>query len=307
MLKIKNVKIKYYALYKKYWNNLSNECKAGVRDPFLDLPDILDFIIKKTSRNKRKIELKSTEKVIALDKFELIEKSKLTSLYFGTFISADSNYRPNLINRNTLKERKNPKEREEGDKETTYFMLKIIEGEIYFFLQDNYKGVTIKQVLEVFRFYVKEIYMKEKGGNTKFSLQYDSILKDDFLKEINRMGRIKDLIIYADKKILGSHFLDFSDRIIPVKETIGVLVTAEKGLNVKSCAIDAFNKLNSTKTPNSIRRIKAMGFDRFGASSILDTEKMLKIESLEADLNLNTGEISFSTFKRKMISLVKSF
>ncbi len=149
--------------------------------------------------------------------------------------------------------------------------------------------------------------MNKGNGGKQFSLKYSTILKDDFLREVNRMGRIKGFRIFADKRLLGSNFLNYSNRIFSVKDTINIFVGAERGLNIKNCLIDVFNLLNTGGTSGSIRRIKAEGFDEFGASSILDTEKMAKIETIEADLNLNTGEISYTTFKSAMIELTKSF
>ena len=105
----KDVKITFHTLIQRMWKQADES--ENKEQPFFFVGEVLDYIgsIKSKDKTQKFYELKD-KKFCFIDMVNKISINDKDFVYFGIFKSARSEFRPNLINRKTGSERKNPKE-----------------------------------------------------------------------------------------------------------------------------------------------------------------------------------------------------
>ena len=192
----KDVKLTYHTLVKRYWKK--NKDEETFYHPLYEIIDILKYI-KRLARLKKFHDLKN-DKFCFLASLEFVTKGQ-NVIAKGFFKSARSEFRPNLIDKRTGLERRNPKGLSEGDIEKTHFVIKCNkeQKEIYLLLESNYHGIAIGAVVEYLTIFQRK-YLKAKKIQRNFSIAQSSILGDDFFEQLQQLNRAKIAEVYWEAR-----------------------------------------------------------------------------------------------------------
>ena len=259
--------------------------------PFYLIESVLDYI-NKLNKKEKFHDLKGNKFCFleALNK----KSEENTTVYTGFFKSARNEFRPDLINKRTGIERKNPKEITEGDIEKTHFLVKIDKqkDEVYFFLERNFYGVTISNIADYFSDFTKK-YCVTKKEKKNFSIIHLEIPRSNFFTELKALTRASLAEVHFDKKLLGSSALNFSNRTISLKQDLVLTAKASAKESIAEVGIDLWNKF-SQQQDSSISKIRIRGRDRNNHEVLLDTTFACKTEYVTVDLSFDTGEVNTS-------------
>lgn len=292
----KNVIITYHRILQRMWKSNNNTEEASY--PFYMIKDVFKYV-KSLGKKNKFYELKN-DKFCFIDSLEEDVIDNDVVLYKGYFKSARSEFRPNLINKVTGNERKNPKEIMEGDIEKTHFVVKVskIDNEVYLLIEKNYYGITSNNFINYISEFTKS-YMNKNGISKRFSIIKEDIPVNNFLTELERLQRTVLAEVYVDKKLLGSDALEFSNRIISLKKDIMITARAMPKETITEFGIDLFNKMNGT-SKSAISRIRVRGVDENSNSVLLDTLNLSKKDNIEIELNTETGEVMTSQLLNRL-------
>ncbi len=293
----KETKIHYYSIIKRLYKTRGQE--ENEEFYFDEIFEIFKKI-KKKSRIKRSFDLKG-------DKFCLLGELEVDdTICYGFIKSARNEFRPNLIDRKTLKERNNPKEKSEGDVEKTHFLIKKdSSGEIILLLEYNHFGITIRNFINYVQTFSKKIDEKDKKTSA-YKIVYAVIANNNFLTELERMKRAQVAEVYIDKQLLGNEALNFSEKIIQIKQDIKLVVKADAKADITSFGVDLFNKLNGQEDAG-INRIRIYGVDQHGNNSYVDTNFMGRNDFVRANLDGETGETISQDFIKDLKIISEEF
>jgi hypothetical protein len=290
MKKIKKRHVVFYLLKELYLKNR--------RETPSELPDLLEYI-KNHTKIKRRIS-------INVDKFCLLELAvynKDENVYEIYFKSARHSFRPPLINRNTVAERENPKDINEGEIEKTHTVIKFNRSEVIMCLEKNKGGISINNFTDYLNHFHRK-RLAEKNLEEEFNYISEIIPKDDFLKQLNKLKRVSVADIYLDKKILGSDFLNLSNRSQSIRQEVMLSIKSSRGESIKEFTVDAFNRFNIGKR-QSIERISVHGKDDENGEVILNTDFIEKRNQIDVEYSETTGEINTKDILRKQLALLK--
>lgn len=297
-MKTKDTKIQFYALRKRNWKSPNQEDIEET--PFYEVREALEYV-SKLSKKKRFYDLKN-DKFCFLDTF-----TKDRSYCSGFFKSARNEFRPNLINKVTGNERKNPKEKTEGDIEKTHFVIRIdrANNEVYLFLEHNHHGIGIQSVVNYIKKFSRE-YAEKENTSSRFSIFYQMIARNNFLTELEKFERTKIAEIHVDKRILGNKFLNFSNRTVTIQQDVMLKVKAERKEDIRNFVVDTYNKFSRNKN-ESISKIRIYGQDENGNETSIDTSFMGAVDFIPAKLDDDTGEAITQDLLKDIRRLANSF
>lgn len=285
-MKSKSVKILFNTVSKNQWSKSAH--LAERLSPFYEITEILKFINKLSKKNRFRD--------LPEDKFCFLESISEKNIenkkvIFGSFKSARNQFRPNLINKTTGFERTNPKLLTEGDIEKTHFAIVIdkIENEVFFLLEYNYHGLTMNNIVDYLKFFNGR-YLKEKNLPKNYTLLYSTIAKEGFIESLKTIKTAKIAEVHFDKQLLGSDSLNFSNRLVSLKNDLKLIIKANTSESLKETAVDLYNVFKSGK--GKISKIRITGTDQKDNDVLLDTSFMNKVEFLEIDRNSATGELN---------------
>uniref|UniRef100_UPI003D13E020 hypothetical protein n=1 Tax=Chryseobacterium gambrini TaxID=373672 RepID=UPI003D13E020 len=294
----KDTKIQYLVLLKRLYRESRN-------DSFTDLSfkESIEHFSKIVllSKRERSFDLKD-DKFCFLDTFEILDDIGL-----GCFKSARNEFRPNLLNRRTLSERRNPKEKVEGDIEKTHFVIKndFETNETLLLLEYNHFGLTINNFINYLQNFSKKNDNKD-GFSTRYKVIYSFIPKNNFLTELENFERAKIAEIYIDKQLLGNEALEFSQRIFEIKQDVKLVVKADTRSSITNFGVDLFNSFKGKKD-KGINRIRIKGIDKNGNETFVDTSFMGKQDFVDTIRNNETGESESNDLLNKMKAILENF
>lgn len=295
-------KILFNTLIQRMWRNSQDD--PIIDNPFYGIEDVISFTMKQSKKN-RFYDLKD-DKFCFIESAEFIREKDEPTLITGVFKSARNEFRPNLINKRTGEERKNPKEITEGDVEKTHFIIKIDTNneEVYFFIESNYHGVSLVNAVNYFGvFNIK--YLEHKDLKRNYSVKHLVIPRNNFLKELEHISRTKLAEVYFDKQLLGSQALNFSNRMISLKKELKLVASASTRESITEVAVDFYNAMNKKDSP--ISKVRIHGNDENNNEVILDTSFMSKEEFITVDINQETGEFNTTQLLSGLKKIAKSF
>lgn len=281
--------------------------KSGehIEEPFYMVEEVLDYISNITDNRNRYYELKSG-KFCFIDSINKESIDENVTLFIGVCKSARNEFRPNLINKKTGKERKNPKELSEGDIELTHFLIKIskFDKEVYLLLERNHNGVSHLN----FTNYINEFttkYLKQTGPVKDFSIIRMDVPTNNFLTELERLNRTVQAEVYFDKQLLGSDALNFSERTLSIRKNIMLTVKANPRDSITEFGVDLWNKVN--RQDSLVSRIRIKGTNDESNNIILDSDMMSRKEYVTVDLNQETGEVNSIQLLSEMRKIALAF
>lgn len=296
----KNVKITFHTLMQRMWKKKGEENAEEL--PFFLIEQVFDYISKLSKRAKFH-DLKGN-KFCYLESISKKEGNAI--LYTGLFKSARSEFRPDLINKKTGVERKNPKEITEGDIEKTHFLVKIDKElkDVYLFLENNFYGVSINSFIDYLTRFTKG-YCDKNDKKKNFTLFNLEIPNNNFLTQLEILSRTSLAEVYFDKQLLGSKALNFSNRFVSLKQDLVLTAKSSKKESITEVAVDLYNKLQQKESP--ISRLRIRGVDPNKNEVLLDTSFMCKKEFVKVDLNPETGEVNSAQLYTGLKNIANSF
>jgi hypothetical protein len=173
-----------------------------------------------------------------------------TDYMVGRFFSAKYDYRPPLIDKNSLEERDSPKAVSEGEKELTHFAIAFDKDDALLLLEQKKSGVSIQT-------FVKYLNNFIKNNAPGHSIIAGLSVKGDFnskLKELSRAVTVEIFVPYSKyTDTFGKEPISTKN----IKQDAKITLTAEKSQSISETGKDLYRKLTDHKA--DINRIKIYG------------------------------------------------
>jgi len=298
----KKVKITFHTFIQRMWKKKKDD---EVKEyPFYLIENVLDYVSKLGKKAKFR-DLKGNKFCY----LEYIDEKVINDnilIYTGLFKSARNEFRPDLINKRTGIERKNPKEIMEGDIEKTHFLIKIDKEtkDVYFFLEKNFYGVTIDNITDYLTGFTQK-YCNSKSEKKNFSIIHLEIPRNTFLTELETLSRTSLAEVYFNKQLLGSKALNFSNRFVSLKQDLVLTAKASAKESITEVGVDLWNKFMQKDSP--ISKIRIRGIDQNKHEVLLDTAFACKTEQITVDVNADTGEVNSTQLYTGLKNIANSF
>lgn len=298
----KNIKITFHTLMQRMWKKKGEEEAKEV--PFFLIEQVITYIAKLAKKAKFH-DLKGN-KFCYLESISKKDINDSVTIYTGLFKSARNDFRPDLINKRTGIERKNPKEITEGDIEKTHFLIKVDNElkEVFLFLESNFYGVNINSFIDYLTRFTKS-YCEKNSQKKNFTLFHMEIPNNNFLTQLETLSRTSLAEVFFDKQLLGSKALNFSNRTVSLKQDLVLIAKSSKKESITEVAVDLYNKLQQKESP--ISRIRIRGIDPNKNEILLDTSFMCRKEFITVDINQETGEVNSAQLYTGLKNIANSF
>lgn len=263
---------------------------------------LIDFLLEK-SRIERKQDIVE-EKVVFMDSCTVDRNENLLKILFK---SAKHSYRAPLLDKNTVKERDNPKTINEGEQMKTHLLIKFRDGDAIIFLETGSGMLTLNNIMDYLN---RALNMyNEQIGNEEEKIQgmfrCSMIPRDDFREVLQNMRRVSCASVYVDKRILGSEFLNFSEPSEELKEDIILKIKSKRKKDIKQHVYDLLDRYNGSNT--QIKRIRVEGKSDNGNQNLIDTDFIIKKEYIEAQQDEDTGEFNTAFLFSQLVMLSRDF
>lgn len=267
----------------EFYTLQERDLKTGDITPALIIKKSIEYI-KGLPRIDRRFSINS-KKFCLLESISDLKDNMQTLI----FKSAKTHYRPNLLEKETLSERKNPKKAGEGEGEKTHVVIKYTDDDIFIVLEKNGLGLRIGPLVKYLKRFTKQYLIKKKKKMT-FTFEYPAMAKENFLAEIKKLKRVYAGKVYVEKSILGTGELEYSSRIQQIQHDIVLNISAIRRESIKGAMEDIYHKITAPKS--KISKMRVYGKNQSNGDVMIDTSFINKIEHVEADLNALTGEIN---------------
>lgn len=266
-----------------FLNITSYDIEDGHETPATIVKDIIEFIY---SLDDHTFDI-SDKKFCSLESLDTYESGNDT-IQELCLKSARRGYRANLVDRETGKERPNPKQMHEGEKQKNHIIIKYKENEVLVCYEDRRAGTSTNQFLEWLQHYARA-YHNSRKEQINYTLRAQIIANDNFVNEVNNLKRVKLGKVIISKKVLGGNFLGLTNRTYEVQDDISIDVKAKRNESIEGAVLDLYHKM--TGKNNNIAKIVVEGMNEEKNLVKLDTDFIRKVEHIESDLDQNTGEI----------------
>lgn len=214
--------------------------------------------------------------------------------------SAKHSFRPNLVHRDTVIERENPKQIQEGEIEKSHLVMKLNNESVCFILDKHFSGITVRQFINYLNQFSYQI-----DAEIPIRFGFEIVVKDNFLEEIDNLHRVTCADVVVDKQLLGSEALNYSNRISQVKHDIVLSVKAKRQNSIEDFAKDVFAKFAGGD--RAINKIRIIGRNEENNQVVLNTDFIERQEYVWAEISETTGEISSNDMFIEMNSALESF
>lgn len=158
-------------------------------------------------------------------------------------------------------------------------------------MEERKVGIAIGSIRSYFAKFQKK-YQEDKQRGLNYRIDLSTIPKGDFLKELEGLRRLQFGHVYVEKQLLGSEFLNFSNRLEEVQENITITVKAKRKMSPKDVIRDVHNKFTTERS--RINKIRIYEYNREGNQVLLDTDIIKKIEYVTVELDDATGIVNTS-------------
>lgn len=248
----------------------------NVYDTFLNVLDSVEPL----DNTNRKFTI-NKDKFCFLDHIKKFRHGAECHLFFK---SAAHNFRPPLIDSETINERENPKFIQEGERIKTHIVTQAISGDLILTVEKSKDSLTINQIVDYLNIYLSRIDTEEP-----LRFGFEIIVKDDFMTELSNLSRVVSADLIVDKALLGSNSLNYSNRLNSVRREISINVKA----NVRDTIFDFINDIYShfNGGNNSIKKIRLLGKSHDNNDVKINTDFIERQEYVNVDYNTDTGEI----------------
>lgn len=255
------------------------------------------------NNNDRKSAIHDTKfcSISFIEKINPREYEGRTECYFGCMKSATHGTNRDLLDSRTNEERDNPKDLAEGEKEENYFILAFngnSECEIIF--QYAHNGINANQFRNYLDRYMSK-YLASIDAERSFNTELGDIIIENPEDIINRLDRIVECKVYIDKEVLGSQFLNLTERTFNVKEDLVVDITANFRQSIVEVARDLVHGVTHDRR---ISKIWIRGKDNANNEAKFFVESIMKANFINVDLDPEKKSIVRASIKTEMINLI---
>jgi hypothetical protein len=248
------------------------------------LKDLLGYILS-LERLDRILDYTSERKVNLLEFVQVVADK----FYNITMESSKYFHRPNLLDKTTGHERTNPKKATEGDAEKTHISLSFKKDEIIVLLEERKSGLSMGRFIGYLEFFGSKFYQCNNKSKP-YILQSAIIPKKNFVAELRNLSRVKVADVYMEKQVLGSDFLNLSQRTNTVNESIVISVKAKTKKSIQETALDIYSSFGASGS--KVSKLRVVGQNSNGNQIILDTDIIKKIEYIDVALDEETGIVA---------------
>jgi len=271
-------------------------------EPLSSFVNVLKYI-NTLDKVNRILDMKKEHKIHLLKSVTFKNNSKIINLIFE---SAKYNHCPDLIDRLTAEERKNPKSLEEGEREKTHVAMYVDDEneEIIVLLEERRSGIPKKKIEEYLMSYASKYY-SDQDKTVPFTMIWAIIPSGSFSETLKRFQRITEVKLCADKKILGSEFLNYSEKIEKVRMDIDIILKPNSRDTLAPQLVSDFLKKRKI-TNASLHNVRVLGLTDEGNELILDTDIMKRIEYVNVTLNKLTGEVSSAKIFEELNTILEN-
>lgn len=216
------------------------------------------------------------------------------------FTSGKYNHRPPLIDKETADERDNPKTLSEGESEKTHVVLKYNDDEIILLKEERFHGIHINTIVNYF---YKMLWTMNK--NLNYKINFSIIPKTDFYHELAQLNRVTIGEAHVERQLIGSEYLNYSDRIENVKNSIQITIKARRGRSIKDTLVDLYNK--ATSASSNIKKIRVYGTNVNGDNVLLDSDIIKMVEYLKTNIDEITGIVNSEMILTNLAKMISGF
>lgn len=233
----------------------------------------------------------------ALNRFHFLFSYKNDGQYgFGYFKSAKYNHRPDLIDKQNLAERQNPKKMTEGEAEKTHFAYGINGDEILLLLETKRDGVQIN----TFRLYL-ESYLRKMNQN--FRLNIGLSVTGDFNEKLKEMERVSSVEIYTPYKQVSDTFGNIPIAKGDIQDDAIITFKAKRSHSIKKTA-KSFYEIFTNAKRDDVARIRVYGKTAGQSSILLDTNMLKDHDIIKVELDDN-GQVTTESILPALKQLVE--
>jgi hypothetical protein len=224
-----------------------------------------------------------------------------TKCFFGCIKSATFGTRKDLLDSATNEERDNPKTLTEGEKEENYFILAFNDNsEFEIIFQNAHNGINTNQFKNYLDKFINK-FLSSIEVEKNFNTEIGDIIIENPEEIIARLDRILECKVYIDKDVLGSNFLNLTERTLNVKEDLIVDIKADFRKSIAEVARDLIQNIaHNTK----ISKIWVRGKDNDNNETKFFIERIMKARYINVTLDPNKKSIIKSSIKTEMINLI---
>lgn len=234
---------------------------------------------------------------ISVDRFHLLFSYANDGKCAGGFFkSAKYNHRPDLIDKQNMQERQNPKRLTEGEGEKTHFAIGFDNNEALLLLESKRDGVLIG----TFQLYLEK-FLRSIDDNYRVIVGLS--VKGDFktkLKELEQVSAVEIFTPYTQVTDTFGENLPISKG--DIKDDAIITFRAKKRQSIKVMTNKIY-EIFSHKQKDKISRIRVYGKTASQSGILLDTDKLKDHDNVKVELDENKQVITDSILPvmRKLI------
>lgn len=197
----------------------------------------------------------------------------------GFFKSAKYNHRPDLIDKENLAERQNPKRNTEGEGEKTHFGIGFDGNEALLLLETKRDGVQIN----TFKSYL-EAFLRISNSNLRVNVGLS--VKGNFKDKLKDLERVSSVEIYTPYTQVSDTFGNIPISKGDIKEDAIITLTAKRSHSIKGMVSQLYSSF-SNKQNNEIGRIRVYGQTVSQSDVLLDTNRLKDHDTIKVTLDAN--------------------
>jgi hypothetical protein len=280
-------KVKFYSLHQTAHDTNEKVPASIIRDVITYLAGLDD--------NARKYKI-SPSKVCYISTIA----GPYNDMHSIVFKSTSTDFKPPVMDQDTLAERKNPKKDREGDREKTHLVIKYADNDVFIVLESNGNGLGINAVFKYLKVFTRK-YKRSINERMDISLDFATLAKDDFMEEIRKMKRVVLGQVYVEKSILGSSALNYSKRTQSVQHEIVMNIKANREDTIRATIEDIYNKIGAKGS--KITKIRVQGKAQNNGETVADTSFIEKMENVDVEINSFTGVVNTASILTELRNL----
>lgn len=243
---------------------------------------------------ERSMKFLSAEKVVWLDSVEDLNDGN----YNLVFKSAKYNHVRNEIDTETMEELGTRKRQQDGDEEKTHLCIRLNQGQRRFLAvhESNHYGISIGCIIEYMNSQLQS-YNEDNSDECHYILSYEIMPGDNFLNTIKKARTISAIKLVVSREELPDEFMKAANRDEVSEEVEIGLKRPKRSKKFPENLIKEY--YNDMQSNNKIKRIIAVGTNKFGAPMNIDTDLIKMKHYLSVKSLPLTNEVNSSDFFEK--------
>ena len=251
--------------------------------------------IDKLGGKDRIIKDSKANKAMDIDNITIYQKDDMDFAKI-VFKSCKFNHSPNYMSSEDGTERKTDKKLTEGEKEITHMLLRIDEREAYAIFEERKSGVSMANVIKYLNGKLIGLNMIDNVDD-KRQIEEGIIPSEDFMTLIDKSERIVSAELIVEKELLGSGFLNMLDLDGTSRDDIVITVKAKPREGLPRRTFKNFAE-NIIAGEVNAKRMRMYAKDENNMNTIIDTDRVKRIEEITVNLRQDGTVDSESIFKK---------